>query len=282
MDKLTSNPMICGKTPFAVTGCPFTRVTPGSRSLERGLAILRAFRHGGSALTNADLAERVGLPRPTISRLTHSLVDSGFLMFDPELRAYRLAPVLLNLALAYQEGLIEYQIALPYMQAVAKREEINVGLAAPDLCDMVYLASVRYGRGGVLRHIVPGSRRPMETLSLGLCYLNALDESSLARLLQYILPKYPGTKDAVLFRIARARQDLNMLGYCVADWHAGMIAIATTLKTPGEAIYALNISFSSSDELWAKDRIVHYGSVLMKLAEAINEAWQNYQKECPQ
>jgi hypothetical protein len=56
----------------------FVRSTPGSHSLERGLALLRAFRHGVDVLTNAELADRAQLPRPTVSRLTRSLVDAGF------------------------------------------------------------------------------------------------------------------------------------------------------------------------------------------------------------
>jgi len=98
----------------------FIRETPGSRSLERGLALLRAFRQGGPALTNADLAERVGLPRPTVSRLTRSLVDSGFLSFDFEQRAYRLTPVYLSLALVYRDDFPELDLALPAMRAVAE------------------------------------------------------------------------------------------------------------------------------------------------------------------
>ena len=80
----------------------FTRDTAGSQSLERGLVLLRAFRVGTTSLTNAELAARTGLPRPTVSRLTRSLVDAGFLRYDVNERAYRLAPVVLSLADAFR------------------------------------------------------------------------------------------------------------------------------------------------------------------------------------
>eukprot|EP01032_Pedospumella_encystans_P037671 gene37671-42668_t len=76
----------------------FVRSTPGSHSLERGLALLRAFRHGVDVLTNAELADRAQLPRPTVSRLTRSLVDAGFLAYDIEQRGYRLTAACLSLA----------------------------------------------------------------------------------------------------------------------------------------------------------------------------------------
>jgi len=251
----------------------FIRETPGSRSLERGLALLRAFRQGGPALTNADLAERVGLPRPTVSRLTRSLVDSGFLSFDFEQRAYRLTPVYLSLALVYRDDLPEIDLALPAMRAVAEGEEVNVGLAVPDHYDMVYLASVRRGRRGLFRRIVPGSRRPIETTSLGICYLDALDASPRARLLEHIQSKYPDTDTTVMARIAQARLELASLGYCVADWHDGMVAMATSLRAPDQSVYALNVSFSSPDPASTARQAARYGPMLLELARSISGTW---------
>ena len=66
--------------------------------------LLRAFRVGSSSLTNADLATRTGLPRPTVSRLTRSLVDGGFLRYDATERAYRLAAVVVGGALCGLAG----------------------------------------------------------------------------------------------------------------------------------------------------------------------------------
>lgn len=60
----------------------FVRSTPGSRSLSRGLQLLRTFRNGIGALTNAEMADRTGLARLTVSRLTRTLVENGFLHYD--------------------------------------------------------------------------------------------------------------------------------------------------------------------------------------------------------
>jgi DNA-binding IclR family transcriptional regulator len=230
-------------------------------------------------LTNADLAERVGLPRPTVSRLTRSLVDSGFLTFDFEQRAYRLTPVYLSLALVYRDDLPELDLALPAMRAVAEGEEINVGLAVPEQHDMVYLASVRRGRRGLFRRIVPGSRRPIETTSLGLCYLDALDAPARAQLLHHIESKYPDTDTTAMARIARARHELASLGYCLADWHDGMVAMATSLRAPDQSIYALNVSFSSPDPASTARQAARYGPMLIELARTIAATWQARARE---
>lgn len=68
-----------------------------NRSLERGLEILRAFRPGTDLLGNGELAERTGLSAATVSRLTQTLVTSGFLEHDQRARAYRLAAPVLSL-----------------------------------------------------------------------------------------------------------------------------------------------------------------------------------------
>ena len=43
-------------------------------ALARGLDVLRCFRENETALTNTDFSERTGLPKATVSRLTHTLV----------------------------------------------------------------------------------------------------------------------------------------------------------------------------------------------------------------
>jgi DNA-binding IclR family transcriptional regulator len=75
-----------------------------NRSLERGISILRAFRPGSDLLGNGELAERTGLSRATVSRLTQTLVDSGMLEHDRRQRAYRLAAPVLSLAHAMRSG----------------------------------------------------------------------------------------------------------------------------------------------------------------------------------
>ena len=104
--------------------------SPANRSLERGIEILRAFRPGSELLANGDLAERTGLSRSTVSRLTQTLVGAGMLHLEAAQRAYRLAPAVLSLAHAMRSGSNVLAIAAPKMRALAERERINVGLAA--------------------------------------------------------------------------------------------------------------------------------------------------------
>src|SRR5690606_12406557 len=72
----------------ALSGGPATRTAtmtsrPGQRhadpafatTLAHGLSVLQAFRHGEPALSNRELADRTGLSKATISRLTTTLMQ---------------------------------------------------------------------------------------------------------------------------------------------------------------------------------------------------------------
>lgn len=87
--------------------------SPSNRSLERGAELLSAFRPGSALLGNMELAERTGLSRSTVSRLTQTLVGVGFLQIDPKSRAYRLAPTVLSLAHAMRSGSTLLAVAAP-------------------------------------------------------------------------------------------------------------------------------------------------------------------------
>lgn len=221
----------------------FVRSTAGSQSLERGLSLLRAFRHGSGTLTNADLAERAGLPRPTVSRLTRSLVDAGFLVYDLQHKGYRLAPACLSLALAYRSSEPVLERALPLMRELAEGRRVNVGLAVADQFDMVYLDSVRRSRLGIFRRLLPGSRIPIAPTSLGRAYLAGLAPAPRQQLLARLQQAHGQDWPVQGRHIRQSLRDVRSQGFCHAQWAAGMAAVATPLQAPGTALYALNVSF---------------------------------------
>src|SRR5881394_1028525 len=73
------------------------RNTAHSQSLERGLAILSAFRSGRPLLGVSDLSREVGLSRSTTHRYIATLAGLGYLEHDPPTRKYRLGPRVLDL-----------------------------------------------------------------------------------------------------------------------------------------------------------------------------------------
>lgn len=67
-------------------------------SAARSLRLLATVAQAGHALTLAELAERLELPKPTVHRLCGQLQDSGFLARDVDERSFVVGPALSRLA----------------------------------------------------------------------------------------------------------------------------------------------------------------------------------------
>jgi DNA-binding IclR family transcriptional regulator len=224
------------------------RLSPSNRSLERGIDLLRAFRPGSALLGNGELAERTGLPRATVSRLTQTLVGSGLLQLDPAARAYRLSPAVLSLAHAMRSGSSLLAMAAPLMREVAERERVNVGLAAPDGDEMVYLESIRYSRRVALRTVVSGQRVPMELTSLGRAYLAAATDDRFRALMTHFRSRRRRAWTALDAEIRRSIADVRERGWCAVSWQPEVVAVATPIAVGG-GVYVMNASVSTEESI---------------------------------
>jgi len=222
-------------------------LSPGNRSLERGIELLRAFRPGTEVLGNAELAERTGLARPTVTRLAQTLVGAGMLQGAPG-RTYRLAPAVLSLAHAMRSGSSELNLAAPIMAEVAEKNRINVGLAAPDRDEMVYLESIRYSRRVALRKVVSGQRVPIELTSLGRAYLAMLPEERRKPLLALFKRRRGAHWPALARELQDAIRHVADHGYCAAAWQPEVVALAAPLRHSPTPL-VLNVSMSTGEPL---------------------------------
>ena len=218
-----------------------------NRSLERGIAILRAFRPGVSTLGNAELAERTGLAKATVSRLTQTLVVCGLLQRDDQQRTYRLASAVLSFAHAMRLSSPVLTAIGPLMRLEATRRRVNVGLAGSDQDMMVYLESFRYSPRASFRTIVSGQRVPIELTSLGRAYLWGLPEIQRSKALDEIAGRRPKTWKQLSLEIEASFHDLATLGYCAVRWQPGVVAVSVPLLAGAANPYALNMSIASDE-----------------------------------
>src|SRR5579862_9404082 len=57
-------------------------------ALARGLEVLACYRHGDRVLGNQELSQRCGLAKSTVSRLTHTLTQLGYLIYVEDSAKY--------------------------------------------------------------------------------------------------------------------------------------------------------------------------------------------------
>lgn len=239
-----------------------------NRSLARGLDILRAFKPGTDLLGNGELADRTGLSAATVSRLTQTLVTSGFLEYERGARAYRLAAPVLSLGHAMRAASPVLKAATPFMQDVSNKLKVNIGLASADRTEMVYLESIRYNRKPSLRTIVAGQRVPIELTSLGRAYLATLDARTRQALLEEIMQGYRSASwKPISAEINKAIEKVAATGLCLASWQPGVVAMSTPLAVPGGQTLALNLSLITDDAASTVER--QHGAALLALKNKI-------------
>lgn len=220
-----------------------------NRSLERGIEILRAFRPGSDLLGNGEIAERTGLSRATVSRLTQTLAGTGILEHDRRARAYRLGAPVLCFAHAMRSCYPILQAASPLMRTVAEKLHINVGLATADRDEMVYLESVRYNRKVSLRSVVAGQRVPIELTSLGRAYLSALPEPQRAAILAMIKSRKGSCWERLEAEIECSMESVSTHGFCAVSWQPEVIAVAVPVVIEDHPVYVLNMSVTSQERI---------------------------------
>ncbi|MFV0280420.1 MAG: IclR family transcriptional regulator [Rhodoblastus sp.] len=211
-------------------------------ALSRGLGILRAFRPEDGPLGNQELARRTGLPKPTISRLTYTLTQLGYLNYDRKVGVYSPGGGMLALGYVALAQLDVRRVARPFMQELADECGAAVALGARDRLDMLYLENCE-GQNIVALRVTVGSRIPLGVSAMGRAYLAALTERERTPLIDQMLRKYPDDKAKLLRGIEKAFKDVEKRGFCtsIGEWRKDVNGAGAALALPnGAGLYALN------------------------------------------
>nr|MDQ2734040.1 helix-turn-helix domain-containing protein [Pseudomonadota bacterium] len=152
-----------------------------STTLDNGLKVLGAFRVGEPALSNRQFAERTGLSKPTVSRLTYTLAEIGFLKYDLELRKYRLGAASLSVSYPLLASLRIRQIARPLMRELADEAHGSVSLGMRDRTHMVYIETSRGHDARTFRPDI-GASLPILRSAMGRAWAAQVGTQELAHL----------------------------------------------------------------------------------------------------
>ncbi|MCQ4158832.1 IclR family transcriptional regulator [Roseomonas sp. GC11] len=193
-------------------------------ALARGLEVLGCFRRGEALLGNQDIAARTGLPKSTVSRLTHTLTALGYLHYVPELGRYRLGMAVVSLGGAMLAGLDIRRLARPLLQALATETRSIVALGGRDRMRMIYLELAR-GESAVAVNLEAGSRIALATTAMGRAWLAACPPAEREAVLRQAPPEEQPRLRATL---ARALEEQAEYGCCCSfgDWQQDVNAIA--------------------------------------------------------
>jgi DNA-binding IclR family transcriptional regulator len=199
-------------------------------ALARGLEILRCFRPGESYLTNTEMARRTGLPKPTISRLTHTLTKLGYLNFSVDQGRYQLGAGVLALGYTLLANLDVRTLARPAMQELAEYAQCSVAIGIREGLGMVYVESCR-GSAAVTMRRDTGSRIPLGTTAMGKAYLCGLPQKDRDFLMDHIRLLDEARWPKIKADIEQGFKDYEALGFCLSSglWEAKISAVGVPL-----------------------------------------------------
>ena len=241
-------------------------------ALARGLQVLRCYRASERYLGNQDFAARTGLPKPTISRLTHTLTRLGYLEYSPSLSKYSLGAAVLSLSYPYLSALDVRQVAQPLMQDLADATQATVSLGARDGKEHMIFLEICQGSQMFRMHMAVGQRVPHGTTAMGRAYLAALPEPARAEIIEQYHELTPKKEwPAVRAGIEQAAADYAKYGFCfsLGEWNKEVWAVGTPMvSNDGSRVLAFNVS----GPVFAMDRqrlIDDIGPRLMALRDRV-------------
>ncbi|HVC35576.1 MAG TPA: helix-turn-helix domain-containing protein, partial [Chloroflexota bacterium] len=110
------------------------------QSLERGLAVIRAFSAEHPELTLSEVARATELTRAAARRFLHTLVDLGYVSKTGRLFALR--PRILELGFAYLSSLGLSEVATTHLETLVSTVHESSSVSVLDDDEVVYVARV--------------------------------------------------------------------------------------------------------------------------------------------
>lgn len=200
-------------------------------ALARGLEVLRCFEPGDRHLGNQDIAERTGLPKPTVSRLTHTLTCMGYLYHNERLGKYQLGTGVLSLGFSLLSNLDVLKVARPLMQELADRSHTQVAVGTRDRLGMLILDSRERIEATVSLPREPGTRIPLARTAMGRALLCGLPEIEREKLMDSIRQQDPANWSKDKSCIEQALRDYQERGFClsIGQWRSDVNAVAVPM-----------------------------------------------------
>jgi DNA-binding IclR family transcriptional regulator len=211
-------------------------------ALARGLEVLRTFRPSDGFLGNNEIAERTGLAKPTVTRITYTLCKLGYLTKVPRLGKYRLAPSAITLGYSALAGLGIRRIARPFMDQLADAVSAPVALGVLDRNAVLYV-DISRGSSAFTIQLEIGSRLPLATTAMGRALIAGLPDEQRWEVLSALATLHGENWERLGADVERSVEQFAKVGYVVSmgAWRPDIHAAAVPLvASDGSGIYAFN------------------------------------------
>jgi IclR family transcriptional regulator, pca regulon regulatory protein len=217
------------------------------QSLERGLAVIRAFGADTPSLTLSEVARETGLTRAATRRFLLTLGDLGYVRTDG--RRFELTPRVLELGYSFLSSMTLPEVAEPHLERLVAEVHESSSVSVLDGDDIVYVARVPTAR--IMRvSINVGTRFPAYATSMGRVMLAGLELEELDAFLERAELRRLSSRtitDAQKLRSELAR--VRRQGWAMVDQELeeGLRSVAAPIRDGGgRVVAAVNLSAHAS------------------------------------
>jgi IclR family transcriptional regulator, positive regulator for flagellar biogenesis len=211
-------------------------------ALARGLDVLRRIAAADAPVSNRELTEWTGIPKPTVSRITATLVGAGLLLRLPDSERFVLTASVLELSNGFLRNFDIRARARPLLIALAEHTGMSVHLAVRDRLDMVVIDSIRPRSAVLVSRLEVGGRMDLSRTAVGRAYLAVLPEAERNALIGSLQTAsgddWPAIARGLQLGLDYARQ--HGFAISIGEWHHGLNAVAAGFVGPSEERYSVN------------------------------------------
>jgi DNA-binding IclR family transcriptional regulator len=135
-------------------------------SVVRTFRLLEAVCATKEPVKLSDLSKKLNLSIGATQRITHTLMQIGYLEKDHETKAYKTTARILSLGYNHLSNYEIRNIALPFMKDLNKKIDEVVNLAVLDNKEILYIERIDTSHG-LTTNVRVGSRKPIHCTSMG-------------------------------------------------------------------------------------------------------------------
>ena len=226
-------------------------------ALARGLDILSCFSSKERFLNNQEISLRTGLPKPTVSRFTYTLIQLGYLNFSEKLGKFFLGSRTLSLGYAFVANLEMRQIARPMMKELADYAQASVAIGVRDQFEMLYIENSRSSTTTFNVRMEVGSHLPLATSAMGMAYLCGTSEKERAFLMDQIRGRDAKNWPRIKSCVDKAMKDYVERGFCLSlgEWDKGVHGVAVPF-IPEDGTEVLSFNCGGPPFILQEDKLV--------------------------
>jgi DNA-binding IclR family transcriptional regulator len=213
------------------------------QSVRRATRILRELAAGGPRLGVTELADRMGLAKPTVHGLLRTLEADGLVVQDAETGKYQLGPALLQLGNAYLDTQELRTRSVTWADSLATRTGEAVWVAVLNV-DHVLVVHHAFRPEGAVQILEVGASIPWSTSALGKAIVAVGPAELRERLMAGELAVLTGASITEIEELNAQLEQVRRVGYAVDDQEStlGDAGIAAPVfDRSGQVIGAIGI-----------------------------------------